>query len=228
MRTLAILLLGLLSLSAFAHTEPLTYNRIAFTEEASADVDNDLLVAVMYVEREGPRAEVLAGEVNRAVARAVDRAKQVPGVSVQTQSYRTTAVYHKSSISGWRVNQSIRLESRDSQRLGDLIGELQDSLNVQSISYQVSEEQQRIHVERLVEQALQRFQQRAKDIAATLGKSTYRIVHVSVNSGTGSPVPMRADMMMRMEADARVAAPRIEAGTQRLQVTVSAEIELAD
>jgi predicted secreted protein len=228
MRIVLICLLSLLPLIATAETQPLTYDRVSFSEQASSDVDNDELVAIMYVEREGQRAERLADEVNRIVDRAVEHAKQVPGIKVQTQSYRTTAVYRKTEISGWRVHQSIRLESRDSQRLGDLVGELQKTLNVQSISYQLSDQQRREHERQLVQEALKRFQERAKLIAESLGKSAYRMVHININSSGGqAPMPFRSEMLRSAPASMSVAsAPRIEAGTQRLTVTVNAEVEL--
>ena len=229
MRFLPILLALLLPGSLLADSDTPTYNRIAFTEQADADVDNDLLVAVMFVQREGRRADRLAAEVNALIDTAVDKVKKIPEIAVQTQSYRTTAVYKNNAINGWRVNQSIRLESRNSQLLGDTIGELQSSLNVQSISYQVSEDSRREHTNKLVETALQRFQQRAKAVARTMGGKNYRLVRININSGQGSPLPMRSEMMMADAGLARAAVPaRIEAGTQRISVSVSGEIELID
>lgn len=220
--------LCLLPLAAHAHDRPLTYDRVALSEEAGTDVENDLLVAQMYVQREGPRAQALADEVNRLIDAAVTRVKGIDGIQVQTHSYRTNAVYKNNSIAGWRVHQSIRLESRDSKLLGDTIGQLQETLNVQSISYQVSDEQRRRYMDQLIETALQRFQQRAQKIANTLGRSHYRIVNLNIHDGQG-PRPVRAEMMLDAAPMARMAsAPaRIEAGTQRLTVSVSGEIELS-
>jgi len=228
MRSLLFMLIALLPTLATADTLPITYDRVSFTEEAATDVENDLLVAVMYVQREGTRADLLAGEVNRLIDRAVEQVKNIDGIKLQTQSYRTTAVYKNSEISGWRVHQSIRLESRDSQLLGNTLGELQQFLNVQSISYQISDEQRREHTAALIELALQRFQQRASAISKTLAKQGFRIVRIAVNSGQGNPVPLRAEAMMAGSARSLAAPPRIEAGTQRLSVSVSGEIELLD
>jgi len=221
-------LLCLLPLAAVAHERPLTYDRVSLSEEAGQEVENDLLVAVLYVQREGSRAQVLADEVNQVIDTAVTQVKGIPGIKVQTQSYRTSAVYKNNSIAGWRVNQSIRLESRDSKLLGDTIGKLQGSLNVQSISYRISDEQRRRHMDELVETALQRFQQRAGNIARTLGRSRFRIVSLNIHDGHGAR-PVRAELMMDAAPMARMAsAPaRIEAGTQRLTVTVNGEIELS-
>jgi predicted secreted protein len=189
-------------------------------------VENDTLVAILYVQREGQHAPDLANQVNRVVNRALDKLKHIKQIKVQSQSYRTNATYKGGHITGWRVHQSIRLESRDSTLLGDTIGDLQETLNVQSINYRVSEEARRQHTDGLIETALKRFRQRATNIARAMGRSGYRIVKLHVNDG-GAPMPAHAEMMMAAPM-ARVAAPRIEAGTQRVEVTVSGEIELTD
>ncbi len=226
--TLPLLLLCLLPLSAIADSQPLTYDRIAFSESAGADVDNDTLVAILYVQREGRRAQDLARAVNRVMDAALKQVQGIAAIKAQTQAYRTTAVYKKSEIAGWRVHQALRLESQDSKLLGDTIGELQQTLNVQSISYRVSDAQRRQHSDQLIDTALQRFQQRAKNIARAMGRSGYRVVSIQISDGQPPrhmPMEMRMD---RMAASVAAAPPRIEAGTQRIEVTVSGVIELKD
>ena len=228
MRNLLLTLLTLTTIlppGAQAGTPPLTYDRISFNENAGTDVENDTLVAVLFVQKEGPRAPELANRVNRTINRALERLKPMRQIKVQSQSYRTNATYEDGRVSGWRVHQSIRRESRDSEVLGEVIGDLQESLKVQSINYRVSEEARRQHTNRLTETALQRFQQRAFAIARAMGRSGYRVVKLRLNQGHAAPAPR--DMLMA-KSTAPVAAPRIQAGTQRIEVTVSGEIELKD
>ncbi len=220
-----LLLLGLTTV-VVADTLPLTYDRISFSEKAGKDVENDTLVAILFAQREGRRAQDLANQVNKVVNNALDKLKGIDQIKVQSQAYRTNATYKDGRISGWRVHQSIRLESRDSQLLGDTIGELQEKLKVQTITYRVSDEARRQHADELIEEALQRFQKRAASIARALGRSGYRIVSLQVHDGD-APAPAPREMMMASPM-ARVAAPRIEAGTQRIEVSVSGEIELKD
>jgi predicted secreted protein len=209
-------------------TEPLTYNRISFTEEAGTEVENDLLVAVMSVEREGSRSDLLAAEVNRIIESAVQKVKPVSEIKLQTLSYRTHAIYKKSEIRGWRVHQSMRLESRDSKLLGKVIADLQKTLNVQSINYQISDERRRQHTDRLIEQALERFQSRAAKITQALGKIGHRIVKISVNTGQPKTIPRYGQMRAKSMSIKDSSPVQIEAGTQRLNVTLDGEIELLD
>lgn len=226
MRRIFLLLLATLSFPVLADTTDPTYDRITLSESARAEVENDLQVAVMFVQREGRSAESLAAEVNEVVNQALERLRSVPGIKVQTQSYRTTAVYRKTEVRGWRVHQSIRLESRDPKLLSELIGELQSSLKVQSIGFQVSDERRREHTDSLIDQALARFSNRAKRISKQLGRAGYRIVRINVNQGHQAPVVMRHEMRMADAAPAGVPAPRIEAGSQHIEVVVTGEIEL--
>ena len=216
----------MLPLATLADLQPLTYDRVSFNEKAGMDVENDTLVATLFVQREGRRAADLANQVNRIVNAALEKLKTIEQIKVQTQSYRTNATYDDGRVSGWRVHQSIRLESRDSQLLGDTIGNLQEQLSVQSINYRVSDDARRQHTDQLIDTALKRFQQRASNIARSMGRSGYRIVRLRVDDGD-TAVPMRPQMMMAASGS-RVAAPRIEAGTQRIEVIVSGEIELKD
>lgn len=225
-----ILVLTLLLALQPAHAEtPLTFNRVSLNESAQAEVDNDLLVAVLYVQAEGREAATPADEVNRVMDWAVNLVKGHAEVKVQTLGYQTQAVYNKGNLRGWRVNQSLRLESHDSRLLGDLVARLQEQLQVQSIAYELSNGQRRAHLDTLTAEALQRFQARARHVATSLGRSSYRIVRININDGYQGPVPvMRGMMMEAAAADAAVAPARIEAGTQKITISVNGEIELSE
>jgi len=208
---------------------PPSYNRVSLNGSAEAEVENDLLVAVLYAQAEGREPAEPADQVNRVMDWAVNLAKSHPEVKVQTLGYHTQAIYNKNNIRGWRVNQSLRLESRDSRVLGDLIAKLQEQMQVQSVAYQVSNEQRRAHLDDLTAVALQRFEERAAHITRTLGRSGYRIVRININDGYHAPAPIARGMLMEAAAaDVAVAPARIEAGTQQITVSIDGEIELRE
>ena len=227
-QSLAIAVVVLLSATttAVAHEVPLTYDRINFQVSADEEVPNDTLVAVMYSERSGQKSATLADEVNRDIGWAVDLARQSAAVKVQTLHYRQDPMYSNQSIRGWRIRQSIRLESREPESLSTLIGELQQHLSVASLSYTVSPELRDEVERRLIAEALDRFRSRGEQIKAALGRTGYRIVAMDViTSGRPMlPVGMRATAMMDESA---VSAPTIEPGVQTVSVQVSGTIELA-
>jgi predicted secreted protein len=221
---------ALLAASALAsHAEPLAYNRVSLDVSAEQAVENDRLVVILTAQAEGRDATEPADEVNRQMDWAVNVARSMQAEVVQTLGYRTQPIYDEQRIRGWRVSQSLRLESDDSRLVGDLIARLQEQLHVQSLTYEVSPQARRTHVDRLTEEALVRFRERAEAISKAVGRSGYRIVRLQINDGHDRPVPMAGTMMMQaVRADAAVAPARIEAGTQTLQVTINGEIELND
>ena len=225
-QTLALLTLAAPPVASTAADEPLTYDRVSLAYGASREVENDTLVAVLYAQREGGDAARLADEVNKVMTKALERAKQVEGVKVQTLEYHTSPIYQQQNIAGWRVSQSLRLESQDAGRLGRLVGDLQKELAVQSVSYTVSPAQRRTAEDALIGEAVQGFEKRATLLAAQLGRSGYRIVSLEVDTGGGA-VPRPAMLQARgMAMVAEAAPPALEAGTQTLAVTVRGTVEL--
>ena len=210
---------------AVAHETPQNYDRINFQVSAVEEVANDTLVAVIYSERSGQKPSTIADEVNRNISWAVDLAKKSSTIKVQTLHYRQDPLYNNQSISGWRIRQSIRLESKEVESLSALIGEVQERLSVASIRYTVSPTRRDEVERRLIAEALNRFKRRGEQIRLELGRAGYRIVNINViTSGQSSaPVRMRAAAMME---DAAVAAPTIEPGVQSVSVQLSGSIEL--
>ena len=212
--------------SAAAHDAAPTYDRINFRVTASLDVDNDALVAVMYHERSGQKPASMADEVNRTIAWAVDLAGKTSGIKVQTLQYRQEPSYRNQSISGWKVRQSIRLESVDVTALSELVGELQSRLSVSSLRYTISAEVRRKVEDELITQALDRFRRRGQLITGELGRPDYRVVNIDIVTSGGSPAPVRMRTVSAMAESSGVTAPTLEPGVQLVTVNVSGTIEL--
>lgn len=211
--------------AAGAGEEQITYDRVNLSASASAKVDNDIVIAVLYVQKEGDDLPALSSEVNKIVGKAVEQSRKVPNINVQTMAYYSAPVHKKIQLVGWSVRQSIRLESKDVSRLVKLIGELQSKLAVESISYDVSPESRKKIEEKLISEAIVAFNQRAKLITKDLGRTKYRLVEMNVNT-SGSPVRPVRHRSAPMMAEAAVKAPTIEAGQQKIQVNIQGTIEL--
>lgn len=210
---------------AWADEQPLTYDRISLSASASAEVQNDTLVAVLYVQREGSHVTKLADEVNRHIRWAVGRVKQAPGVMLKTLDYHTSPVYRDGKLSAWRVRQSVRLESGNSAQLSTLIGELQEHLAVQSVTPSISPASRQQAENTLIAQAIRAFSSRASLVTQELDRAEYRLVRMEVNT-SGRPVqplPMRT---RTMAMSAAAAPPVFEPGTREVQVNVTGTIEL--
>ncbi len=229
-RVVAVLSCALIALTPWTLAADTTtsYNRVTLNASASQSVGNDLLVVVMFAQAEGRDAAGPANEVNQKMDWALTKAANTDRVVAQTLAYQTNAVYKDSRIRGWRVRQSLRLESANAEVLGDLAGALQERLGIQSIEYQLSETHRRERVTELTDAALQRFTQRAGRVAESLGRESFRLVRLSINDDTHRPPPVMRAMMAEATADRAAPPARFEAGTQRLKVTISGEIELSE
>ena len=225
LRTVFItLFLSFATLATAVADTPLTYDRINLSVSAGSDVENDTLVAVMYAQQEGSDSAQLAKEVNATVKQAVEQAKRKQDIKVQTLEYTTNPVYRKQSLRGWRVRQSIRLESKNSGVLSELIGDLQVRLGVSSISYTISPDNRTEAESSLISEAIARFKQRAQLISKDMGSGGYRLVQMNINTSGRVPSPryMRS-AAMEMKSDS---SPTLEAGTQRVEVSINGTIEL--
>jgi predicted secreted protein len=211
---------------AAAHETAPVYDRINFQVSASKEVENDTLVVVMYHERAGQQPTAMADDVNKTIAWAVELAKTNPAVKVQTLNYQQQPLYKNQTVTGWKVRQSIRLESTDAAALSTLIGELQQRLSIASMHYTVSPDVRRDVEDLLIARALQRFKHRGKLIADELGRPDYRLVSVDINTAGASPMPVRMRAVSAMAESSSVAPPTLEAGVQSITVQISGSIEL--
>jgi predicted secreted protein len=223
---LAVPILGLVVTDhTMAADEAARYNQIHFQVQRSRPVENDRMQAVLSVTLEDENAAHLADQVNRTTAWALQTAKAQRKVEVRTGNYRTYPVYDKNKIRRWRGTQELVLEGNDFAALGNLIGQLQERLQVTAINFSLSPAQRAAAEDEMITQALKAFKQRAELVRKQLVAKSYRIVDAFIDTGVGQPVPIvrRATAMAAEEA---VAPPAMEGGTSTLTVTVRGVIEL--
>jgi predicted secreted protein len=110
--------------------------------------------------------------------------------------------------------------------MSEVLGELQQQLKLDGISFDVSPEKREEQNRLLIDQALTAYNKRATQIANKLKSDHYKIVtmNVSTSANTGRYRHRPATAMMA-EAAASI-APEIAKGDQTLTVRVSGTIEL--
>ena len=217
----------------FAVTGPATaaddtprYNQIHFQVERNRPVDNDRMHAVLSLTAEDDNATRLADQVNRTMDGALKTAKARPKIEVRTGSYQTYPVYDKNTIRRWRATQELLLEGSDFAELGNLIGQLQERLQVNSINFSVSPARRAAVEDELIALALAAFKQRAELVRKQFAAKGYLVSSMSRSIPvTGNLVPLMRGMAMEA-MDKSAAPPALEAGTSLLSVNVSGMIEL--
>jgi predicted secreted protein len=208
----------------FADDE-LRYNQIRLQSRQTESVSNDTMHVTLqtYAEMQDPAK--LAARINQEMEWALAQAKQQKGVKVRTGSYQTWPVTRKEVTTGWRGQQDLILESRDTQALSRLTGLLQEKLQISSMSFSVSDEK-RVTVEnRLIDLALNAFKERARIVGDNLKADGYRIVELNVGTSTARPPMMHQARVASMSAGASDAVA-VEGGESDVRITVNGTIEL--
>ncbi|HCV14546.1 MAG TPA: cyclic nucleotide-binding protein, partial [Candidatus Accumulibacter sp.] len=176
---------------------------IDLAAEAGRPAANDLARATVFAEATGATPGEPGKRVNSLIADGLKMARSYGNVRVQSGATHTHPVYGKGNrIEGWRMRSDLTLESTDTAALSELLGKLQATLGVASLSMLPAAETRRKAETEATLDALAAFRERARVIADALGKS-FRIRHLTVSSSGRPPVMP----IMRSPAMAADAAP---------------------
>lgn len=220
------LLCGLLTAPAWAGAEAELYNRVDFQVEAAREVANDLLSANMTVEIQDKQPGRVAQQLNTALNDALKKASAFSTVKASSGNQSTYPVYGKNNqIDAWRGHGEIRLESRDFKAAGELIMQLQTTLQLGGVQFSVAPDTRAQIENDLIGAAIKAFQARANAIRAAVGATSYKTVRFSINSG-GMPPHYPVQMMRGMAAaEAAIPAPEFAGGDSRMTVQINGTIE---
>ncbi len=194
------------------------------SSEASRPAANDLAQATVSAEATGATPGELSRQINHLISEALKKAKGYPAVKVKTGGTSTYPVYAKNGkIESWRMRSDILLESGDTATLSELLGKLQSSLMVSSLSMLPAPDTRRKAENEAMLDAISLFKARAKLLAEAMGKN-YSITQLTVSTeGRYAPPVMRAAKAMSVE----MAAPMpMESGESQVTVSVSGKIEI--
>jgi predicted secreted protein len=210
------------SAPAQAQDAPQPVTVLHLNQTAERTVTRDLLRIELRVEETGADAGTVQTAINRRMAAALDRARQVQGVRFETGSYNVGEERPQNAPARWRGSQSVILTGKDADSMLKLAGVLQsDGLSTSSLAYEASPETVRGAEEDLTAEALAALDHRASSIAGHMHLAVlrYRDLHVGNADTGGRPVP-------RFGAMAMAAAPVAEPGEAVVRVTIEAELLL--
>lgn len=206
------------------------YNVYSLSSEASAEVQNDLMIATLVVQKEDADPAKLAEKVNSTMAWALEQLTEFKTLKITTRDYQTYPRYDSSQVRrliGWRASQSLQLETDDFGAAGQAIQKLQEQLLVQGIRHMASESTRREASDALIGQALDAFKDRALLVQQNMGASGYQVVDVNIQTGESSTPMFTARAEMADMVRSSVATePALEAGTSRVNVQVFGRVQL--
>lgn len=225
----SLLLGGLFSSTAFAQqTEALNYNLVNVQAEASRQVSNDEMHAVLYIEKSNKQPAELASQITQLMNQAIATARKYPNVKVETGSQTTYPIYDNDSrkLKEWRGRAEIQIESTDFKAASQLVNELQQNFQTQSINFTVSDAQRKKVENELMIEASKNFQQRAQLLSQSWNKSGYNLVNLNLNTSNNYPQPIMMRSSMAKFADAEAAPmPEVAAGESKITVNANGTVQ---
>jgi predicted secreted protein len=191
------------------------------TQTAERKVVRDRLRVEMRVEETAADALAVQSTINRRMAAALDRTRQVVGVTVETGSYEVGEERPGHGPAQWRGSQSLILTGGAADAVLQLAGVLQSQgLLMSSMAYEVSPETVRGAEEDLTAEALAGLRARAASIADRLHVAVLGYRDLRVGNAETSPPPMPRFAMAVM------ASPVAAAGESVIRLAVEAEVLL--
>ncbi len=228
----AVMAVGLLALSpAQAQgTTPVPANVVNISASGFMEVPQDWLSMTLNTTREGPDAVTVQNQLKQALdaALTVARANAKPQqLEVRTGQFSLHPRYGSNGkINGWMGSTELVLEGRDFALISATAGKIQ-TLTMANMGFSLSREARQKLEADVQALAIERFKQRASDVAKNFGFAGYSLREVAVSSADqeGRPIQPR---MMAMEAKAAMsdAAVPVEAGKSTVNVTVSGSVQL--
>ncbi|MBO6151454.1 MAG: SIMPL domain-containing protein [Acinetobacter sp.] len=225
----SLILASALTTPAFAQqNEQLNYNLVNMQAEAARKVSNDEMHAVLYIEKSNKQPAELAVQITQLMNQAMASAKKYPQVKVETGSQTTYPIYDNDSrkLKEWRGRAEIQIESTDFKAASQLVSELQQNFQTQSINFSVSDAQRKKVENELMVEASKNFQQRAQTLSQAWNKSGYNLVNLNLNTNNSYPQPimMRASMAKFSGAEA-ADAQDVAAGESKITVNANGTIQ---
>ena len=225
----SLILASALTTPAFAQqNEQLNYNLVNIQAEAARKVSNDEMHAVLYIEKSNKQPAELAVQITQLMNQAMASAKKYPQVKVETGSQTTYPIYDNDSrkLKEWRGRAEIQIESTDFKAASQLVSDLQQNFQTQSINFSVSDAQRKKVENELMVEASKNFQQRALTLSQAWNKSGYNLVNLNLNTNNSYPQPimMRASMAKFSGAEA-ADAQDVAAGESKITVNANGTIQ---
>lgn len=207
----------------YGHDNEPLFNQVNLQAQSEREIPNDQLTVLLAVEEEGKEAAKIANKINKDMSWALNISGKHNDIESRTLSYNTHPIYDKRTVIGWRATQQLELKSTNITKLSELVGDLQQRLQVKNMRFSPTRETRVRYENELIEEAMIAFKQRVEIVKKHMDEKNVRIVNLHVNTGGGHPRPVYAESRM-MAMDSK-SAPAVEAGTSKITVTVSGSVQ---
>jgi predicted secreted protein len=200
-----------------------------FDTDASIEVDNDEMLVVLSVSKDGPNATQISQEVLAKLSGAVERSKLHADIERKTGQISTTPVWGPNGkTKQWSAQAQLQLVSTNLSALSLLASELTDVMQITHVSFNLSAQQRAATEKKLLSTLAVNFQRKAHDLTDAFGFSRHEIKSLNFSQQNQNiPVMRMAMATPRAMADGAGPVPiPHEGGKTTISLHMSAQISL--
>lgn len=223
-------------LSALVATIPLltgtafakTYGEISLSTEVSKRVANDEMTAILSKNAQAPDAKTLSKNLNATLNKAQELAKKYPNVKLTTGNQTSYPRYNNAGkIIGLNGSVSVNLQSQNFEEAGELLGELQTIMTMDSLSFGVSDTSAKAHQKSLMTEAIAHFKDDAKSASLAFGAKDYKLISVRLDAQNHdiSPAPIMYEAVAQAKAS-DASGVNLSGGEGMMRYRIDGTIEL--
>lgn len=213
--------------AAHAEQPALQYNVANLQAQATRQVSNDEMQAILYIEKSHKQPAELSNLISQQMNQAMALSKKYNQVKIKTGSQNTYPVYDNDNrkLREWRGRAEIVIESQDFKAASQLISELQNNFQTQSIQFTVSDQQRKKIENELMIEASQNFQQRAQQLSQAWQKSGYQLINLDINTQNYYPQPLRMQDTMAKSVALNSVPQDVAGGESKITVNANGSIQ---
>jgi len=205
-------------------------NIVNISASGYLEVPQDWLSISLNTTREGSDATAVQTQLKAALdaALAVARpAAQPQQLEVRTGQFSLYPRYGSNGkINGWQGSTELIIEGRDFTRISTTAGKIQ-SLTLGNVGFSLSREAQRKLESDVQALAIERFKNKAGEVAKGFGFQSYTLREIAISSADQEGVrPYPRAMAMQAKAAMADAPVAVEAGKSTVNITVSGSVQL--
>jgi predicted secreted protein len=225
-KLLAASLLSTTAAIAAAQTVAPPSGVLSLSAQAATEVPTDVVHLTLAAEQEGPEPTAISNALSARTQAVLAQAKRTSGVEAQSGGFTIHPNTDRNGrISTWRGRSEVILKSKDFAAVSKLAGDLANQMQVQNIAFSLSREARQAAEQKLADQAVAAFRDKAQATTKLFGYSGYTIREVSLNeSGGVMPMP-RMYAAKAMSADAGAPIP-VEGGKSQVTVSVNGSVQM--
>lgn len=210
---------------AQAHEDETLFNVVNLQAQAEREVPNDQMVVILASEHEGNNAADISKDINQDMQWALEIIRTNKDVDSRTGNYQTWPVYNKQSITGWRSSQQVELKSENITGISNLVGKLQERLQVKQMSFSPTDATRKQYEDELIEEAMEAFKERIMIIGKHMDQKNHRIINININTGSYQPPVMYERAAVKTMSLSSSSSPAIEAGSSKITVTINGSVQ---